>query len=244
MKDLVSKLFATGYDVVKEIETSQSEKLMEAGKWIAHAHHEGHTFYVTGSGHSHTFAEEFYGRAGGLAFTVPILTTELTLNEHPTKSTLIENLSGYAKILADLYKIEANDVVVIASNSGRNAYPVELAVEAKARGAKVIAVTNLRHSMQSLPRNIHQKRLCEVADLVIDNCGQSGDAATTFEGITTPMFPTSSIANAFIAGVISVVCAKELANLDAEVEVFTSANIDGGFAKNEAYMEKYGRMYK
>ena len=72
---------------------------------------------------SHTLCEEFYGRAGGLAFVVPIMTSELTMTEHPTKSSFLERLSGYAAILADLYDIEEGDVVLIASNSGRNAYP-------------------------------------------------------------------------------------------------------------------------
>lgn len=244
MEHIVETLFTTGLHVVKEIEKTQKQNLIDAGIMIAHAHLNGKSFYVTGSGHSHTMAEEFYGRAGGLAFTIPILTSELTLTDHPTKSTLLENLSGYAHILVELYKISCGDVVVIASNSGRNPYPVELAYEAKQRGAKVIAITNLKHSLQCSPRNIHNVRLCEVADIVIDTCGDIGDASTYIKGIDTAMFPTSSMANSFIAGVISVVCAKELANQDAEVEVFVSANVDGGFEKNEAYMEKYGRMYK
>ena len=68
------------------------------------------------------------------------------MTEHPTKSSFLERLSGYAAILADLYDIEEGDVVLIASNSGRNAYPIEMAIEAKKRGASVIAITNIAHS--------------------------------------------------------------------------------------------------
>lgn len=244
MKKFVDESFKIGLDIVNKIHNTQSEQIAAAGKMIGDAHHNGNTFYATGSGHSHSVAEEFYGRAGGLAFVVPIMTTELTLNEHPTKSTYIENLSGYAHILVDLYKISEGDVVLIASNSGRNAYPVELAVEAKELGAKVIAITNAKHSLSASPRNKHEKRLMEVADIVIDNCGEIGDSATYFEGLSVPMYPTSSIANAFICGAISVVCAQQLHAYGDEVEVFISANVDGGFEKNSAFMEKYGRMYK
>lgn len=244
MKQIIDETFSIGLDVVKKIQDTQSEQLEAAGKLIAQAHHLGKDFYVTGSGHSHSVAEEFYGRAGGLAFVTPILTPELTLTDHPTKSTYLENLPGYAHILVELYKIGEGDVVLIASNSGRNSYPVELAVEVKQLGAKVIAITNTKHSLSSKPRNIHDKRLLEVADIVIDNCGFVGDAGSYFEGIDIPMYPTSSISNAFICGAISVVCAKELANLGDEVEVFVSANVDGGFDKNTELMEKYTRMYK
>lgn len=244
MNKIVNETFEIGMNVVNKILDTQSEQIAQAGNMIGDAHHTGHTFYVSGSGHSHSVAEEFYGRAGGLAFVVPIMPTELTLNEHPTKSTYIENLSGYAHILVELYKIKKGDVVLIASNSGRNAYPVELAIEAKALGAKVIAITNTAHSLSTKPRNKHEKRLMEVADIVIDNCGEVGDSATYFDGLKIPMYPTSSIANAFICGAISVICAQRLHSYGDEVEVFVSANVDGGFEKNSAYMEKYARMYK
>ena len=75
----VNKVFDIGLGVIQKIRETQCEKLDEAGKLIARTHMQGHKFFVTGSGHSHTVAEEFYGRAGGLAFPVPIMTTELTL---------------------------------------------------------------------------------------------------------------------------------------------------------------------
>ncbi|MDH6366202.1 MULTISPECIES: SIS domain-containing protein [unclassified Breznakia] len=240
---LVEQTFSIGLDVVHKIKDTQAKAIEEAGITIANAHSQGHRFLVTGSGHSHSVAEEFYGRAGGLAFVVPMMPTELTLNEHPTKSSLIENLDGYGDLLVDLFDIQEGDVVLIASNSGRNPYPVEVAVEAKRRKATVIAITNVHHSMETKPRNKHNKRLLEVADIVIDNCGQKGDAASYFEGIDIPMYPTSSIANAFICGAISVVCASTLAQNGQEVEVFVSANVDGGFEKNDAFMKKYARLY-
>ena len=239
----IENAFATGLEIVERLKTTQEENIHQAAKLIAEAHIAGKNFYVSGSGHSHSVSEELYGRAGSLAFTIPILTSELTLTEHPTKSTFIERLNGYATILADLYEISNGDVILIASNSGRNAYPVELAIEAKNRGAKVICITCMKHTKEVTSRHESGKRLFEVSDVVIDNCGEAGDAATYMEGVNTPIFPTSSIANAFICGALSVeVCAELQAN-NAEVEVFMSANIDGGYEKNEAYFEKYGRMY-
>lgn len=243
MYSAIENAFSTGLEIVERLRSTQEENIHKAAKMIADAHIKGKTFYVSGSGHSHSVAEELYGRAGSLAFTVPIMTTELTLNEHPTKSTFIERLSGYANILVELYQISEGDVVLIASNSGRNAYPVELAIEAKKRGAQVICITCMKHSQQVTSRHESGKRLFEVSDVVIDNCGEAGDAATHMEGVNTPIFPTSSIANSFICGALSVEVCASLKEAGAEVEVFMSANIDGGYEKNEAYFEKYGRMY-
>lgn len=229
--------------VIDQIKDTQLDNIKEAAKISAEAFSQGHKIFVTGSGHSHTLAEELYGRAGGLAFFVPIMTSELTLVEHPTKSTFIERLPGYANILAELYGIKAGDVVLIGSNSGRNAYPVEMALRAKELGAHVIALTNVKHSSSTSPRHASNKRLMDVADVVIDNCGEIGDASFKVEGVEPLMAPTSSFANSIIAQLYSVEIARILVSKGIEAPVFTSANLDGGFEKNEAYMAKYTRLY-
>lgn len=243
MYDSINKVFDTGLEVIYKIRETQCEKLDMAGRWIAKAHMEGHKFFVSGSGHSHTVAEEFYGRAGGLAFPIPIMTTELTLEEHPTKSSYIERLSGYAEILAGLYGIGKGDVVLIASNSGRNAYPVELALCAKERGAKVIAITNIDHSSHTDSRHASGKKLMDLADIVIDNCGVKGDSAMQMEGMRAAICPTSSMANAFIVQSIVAACAEEMLKCGVEPPVFVSLNTDGNETVNDELFVKYTRMY-
>lgn len=244
MYDAVNQVFEIGMGVIGKIRDTQMEKLEQAGKMIAKAHMEGHKFFVSGSGHSHTVAEEFYGRAGGLAFPIPIMTTELTLEEHPTKSSYIERLSGYAAIMAELYGIGEEDVVLIASNSGRNAYPVELALCAKERGAEVIAITNLDHSSKTTSRHASGKKLMDVADLVIDNCGVEGDSALRLDGMRTSICPTSSMANSFIVQSLSAACCEELLANGVEPPVFVSLNSDGNETVNDELFAKYTRTYK
>ncbi|MGN1277075.1 MAG: sugar isomerase domain-containing protein [Floccifex sp.] len=239
----MKQVFEIGLELIKKIEETQSENLETAGKWIAHAFMNDHNFFVSGSGHSHTVAEEFYGRAGGLAFVKPILTTELTLTEHPTKSSYLERLNGYASILVDLYHISQGDIVLIASNSGRNAYPVELAIESKKKGAKVIAITNLNHSSQVTSRHESGLLLKDVADLVIDNCGVVGDSALQLEGMNVGLCPTSSMANSFIVQAINVACAEELLKNNIQPPVFVSLNCDGNEDVNAALFKKYTRQY-
>lgn len=244
MYDSVNKVFDIGLGVVCKIKETQCENLDAAGRLIAKAHMEGHKFFVTGSGHSHTVAEEFYGRAGGLAFPVPIMTTELTLEEHPTKSSYIERLSGYASILLELYGVSEGDVLLVASNSGRNAYPVEMALGAKERGAKVIAITNIDHSSKTSSRHASGKRLMEIADIVIDNCGVEGDSALKLDGMKVSICPTSSMANAFIVQSMVAACSEELLKNGIEPPVFISLNSDGNENVNDELFAKYTRQYK
>ena len=95
----MKEVFEVGLDIVKKIQETQSEKLEQTGHLMAQAFMDGHKFFVSGSGHSHTMAEEMYARAGGLAFVVPILTSELTMTEHPTKSSHIERLSVFQVVM-------------------------------------------------------------------------------------------------------------------------------------------------
>lgn len=240
---MIDEVFQTGMDVVEQIRSTQKESLNQAAHLIAEAFLNDRHFFVTGSGHSHTVTEEFYGRAGGLAFVVPILTGELTLTEHPTKSSYVERLPGYAAILVQLYKITEGDVIVIASNSGRNAYPVEMALECKKRGATVIAITSTRHSRATTSRHESGKHLLDIADVVIDNCGEAGDCIMELEGLDTLVCPTSSMANSFIVQAVTVKCASVLMESGIKPPVFVSLNSMGTEHVNDKYFEQYTRMY-
>ncbi|MGH9903871.1 MAG: sugar isomerase domain-containing protein, partial [Pyrinomonadaceae bacterium] len=127
----------------------------------------GNTF---GTGHSHLVADEAFFRAGGIAAVNPILDERLIFLKGALESTRAERESGLAGALIEREEITAGDVAIIISNSGRNAAPVEMALGMKARGAGVIAITNLRQSRASAPRHPGGKRLYELADVVVDNC--------------------------------------------------------------------------
>ena len=242
MSELFASVFSTGEAIIQRIKETQQDAIERAAAYMGEAFLNHTKLFVSGSGHSHTFTEEMYGRAGGLAFVVPILTSELTMTDHPTKSSYIERLDGYASILGELYRIGAGDVVVIASNSGRNAYPVELALYAREHGATTIAITSVEHSSQTSSRAASGKKLMDVADVVIDTCGQLGDACLDVPGVATRMMPTSSIANAFIAQALSVLTAAYIARHGVEPPVFESLNADPTVNRNDEYYQKYTRL--
>ena len=203
----------------------------------------GGVLHVAGSGHSHMIAEEVFYRAGGIAAAQAILDDDLMLHRGAERSTRIEREEGQAaRVLAD-YAIAPGDVVVVASNSGRNAYPVELALEAKARGAVVIALTSLAHARAVASRHASGLRLFEVADIVLDNGGEYGDAALPIPGGTQRMGPTSSVVgiwliNALIAEAVAALTARGIA-----VDVYESANADGSGGGTEAIVARWrGRI--
>lgn len=224
---------------IMEFDETQDEKLKIVAKVIVdHLENNGRCFAV-GTGHSHMIGEEFYSRAGGLACINLIAPMELTLGEHPLKSTQIERITEYANVIISQYKIVKGDIVMITSNSGRNGMPVELALELKRRGITTIAFTNMKHSKNVTSRHESGKRLFEVCDYVIDNCGEVGDASMEVEGVKGKMGSTSSIIGMYMAQSLSMMIAEEMAKREMVVPVFLSSNVDAGDAWNHAIMKEY-----
>ncbi|MDB5541177.1 MAG: hypothetical protein JWQ89_2904 [Devosia sp.] len=198
-----------------------------------------HLVYVAGSGHSHLMAEEVFYRAGGIAAAQAILDPDLMLHLGAERSTVLEREEGRAeRILAD-YPVGPGDVVIIASNSGRNAYPIEMALASKARGATTIALTSLRHAAAATSRHRSGKLLYQVTDLVLDNGGEYGDAALTVGRNAVRMGPTSTIAGAFILNAILAEAVDQLSRSGFEVDVYESANMQGTEAAAQAMIRRW-----
>lgn len=229
-------------EITRMIDTfvnTQQQTLETVASVIADRMENGGILYAIGTGHSHMVGEEFYARSGGLACIRLIAPMELTLGDHPLKSTIIERIADYAHVILTQYPITEKDIVLISSNSGRNAMIVELAMELKRRGIPVIGFTSLAHSSQVTSRHESGKRLFELCDYVIDNCGCPGDACMSLPGVQGKMGATSSIVGMFMAQSLSLLLAQELQRRNMEVPVFLSANVDAGDAWNEKIMKQY-----
>ena len=184
--------------------------------------------YVGGSGHSHLIAEEAFYRAGGIAAAQAILDPDLMLHAGAVRSTQLEREEGRAEQVISGYPVGLGDVVFVASNSGRNAYPIELALAASARGATTVAITSLSHARATTSRHRSGKLLHEVADIVIDNAGAYGDASLPIDGRNVRMGPTSTISGVFIVNTIMAEAVASLAATGVSVDVYQSANMQEG----------------
>ncbi|MEG0548916.1 MAG: SIS domain-containing protein [Coprobacillus sp.] len=199
--------------------------------------------YTFGTGHSHMIAEEVFYRAGGLVPVYAIIEDGVTGNHDVTKSEFTERLHGYAKCIMDYHKPSSNDCMIIISESGRNAVPVEMAMECKKRNIPCIAITGVTYSKGQSSRHESGKRLYEVADIVIDNHTLFGDTCMTIEDMQQPVGPTSNIAANFIIHSLVIETIARCHQQNIEVPIFYSGNLDGAREKNDLMLEKYwGRI--
>jgi uncharacterized phosphosugar-binding protein len=229
--------------MVERLTTEQLGPIRGAADMVARVIREDGIVHVFGTGHSHMLAEESLYRAGGLAPVNALLDSGLMLHEGATASTQVERLSGYAKIVAGKHRFEPRDLLIAVSNSGVNAAPVEMALLARKAGLKVIAVCSLSYSRSLEPGEEVPARLPELADIVLDNLGEEGDAAVELHGHDLKVGPTSTVLGVALLNAVFVEAASILAGEGAEPPVYRSSNMPGAAEHNQALIERFrGRV--
>jgi uncharacterized phosphosugar-binding protein len=205
---------------------AQRDAVRTAGAWVAEAVARDRLLFVTGSGHSHMLAEEVFYRAGGLVAVHPILDPSLMLHDAAVSGSRLERLPGIAEVRLQAAGVGPGDVLVVASNSGRNAYPIEAADVGRELGARVIALTSLPHARSVASRHASGRRLFEVADLVLDTGVPAGDAAVSLDGLDVRVGPLSTVVGAALLNAVVVEAVAALLAGGRRPEVFESANVD------------------
>lgn len=231
---LAQTFFDTSNALQDKVFADNAETLQIAGKQIAESIAADGVLHTFGSGHSQILAAEIERRAGGL---VPVSSINDPADGWP------EQIAGYGARLfqryAYQYAVQPGDIVLVISNSGRNASPIEVAIEAREAGLKVIALTSLDMSKATTSRHPLGKKLYELADLVLDNGGMPGDAAIDAPGFAYKVGPTSTMSGALILNLLSMEIIENLIAKGVTPPTYVSQNADGGADHNEALAQKY-----
>ena len=231
-------------NILDKVESDGAHAIEKTAQLFKNALINHKKIFLFGTGHSHMLAEELFYRAGGLVEIRPILCEPLMLHESASESTLIERKEGLAQALFDEYALNNGDVIIVISNSGRNGVIVDMALLCKENGLNVIALTNMEHTMSGASRHKSGKRLCEIADVVLDNFGCIGDACIEVNGIDGKICPTSTVIGSLILNGIVARAVELCAAAGFAPEHFASANIDGGDEINNKLLEKYKKEIK
>lgn len=223
--------------ILDQVLQTQSTSLDKAADVVVTTIIQGGAVYLFGTGHSHLLAEEGHFRAGGLAPVVPILISSLMLHESAINSGKLERMSGLANLVLAHYQPTSRDTMIIFSNSGVNAVPVEMALEAKKIGLQVIGVLAVSYANVA-PLSPVGKRLSDVADIVIDNQIQAGDAVVEIGNSGLFTSPASTIIGAFILNSIFAEAAFRMDAAGIQPPVYISSNMPGAVEHNQGLLEK------
>ncbi|CAL9451902.1 SIS domain-containing protein [Streptomyces sp. enrichment culture] len=237
---LADQFFDAAIGLLQRVREEEAERIAAAGAAVADTIASGGRLFAFGAGHSSLPAQDVVYRAGGLA-VMNLLPVPGAVGVEPpaTLGSALERVEGLAAAVLDSSPARAGDLLVIVSLSGRNALPVEMAVNARALGLKVIGVTSVAYTKETRPRNASGTFLKDHCDIVLDSKIPVGDAELTHEGIAAPFAPASTVVTSALMQAVMASAAGELVRRGVEPPLLRSGNVDGGHEWNTRVMDEY-----
>ena len=235
----MERYFGQVDDVLRGVESTEAAAIRSAAVLCAAAIEDDGLVYTFGTGHSSLLASEGLFRAGGLACVSAILEPPVTFEPGGIASSFFERSRDYAPLLLARYDLTPGDVLVVFSNSGVNALPVEVAIEARARGVRVVGVLSRAYAGQAPRTASGGESLAEVADVVIDNHVPPGDAVVGFYDDAVRAASVSTVSGAFIWNALVAEVVSILEKEGIRAPVYVSSNMPGAKDNNEALVRRY-----
>lgn len=174
--------------VLNAIEQNEQASIQKAAKACAASITAGRAVLMFGAGHSALPAQEAFPRIGSIVGFVQITEPELGFNGFVTgkggqrQMSFLEQTSGFAEVILENYNLTPEDTLIVISNSGINALPVEICDLARKQGLTTISIGSTTHAQANQPKNPLGKRLMEVSDIHIDTHVREGDALVDLPG--------------------------------------------------------------
>lgn len=238
---LAGQFFDAAIGLLGRVRDEEAESIAAAGAAIADTVAAGGRLFAFGAGHSSLAAQDVVYRAGGLALmNLMAVPGALGVDVMPaTLGSALERVDGLAGAVLDSSPAKAGDVLVIISLSGRNALPVEMAMNARALGLKVIGVTSVAYATETRSRHSSGGFLRDHCDIVLDSKIAVGDAELEVDGIEAPFAPASTVVTSAIMQGMMAAAAEGLLERGVEPPLLRSGNVDGGHEWNGRVMAQY-----
>jgi uncharacterized phosphosugar-binding protein len=236
---LASRYFERSLELLQRMRDTQIESIEQAAEIIAQAVADGHTLYAWGGPHSNLPVQDIFWRAGGLALVNPLFAPGLSLENGPIYLTsFYERVEGAGRHYFQEIGAEPGDAIILVSTSGRNAFPIEMAMAAKEAGLAVIGMTSLDYSESVASRHPSGKKMYEYCDVVLDNLTAPGDAILEDGRLPQKVGPTSGWAGCLLLQALMAEVAGRLADKDLVPPIYYALNLDG----SEEYVHWLDRL--
>jgi uncharacterized phosphosugar-binding protein len=217
--------------ILDEIQTKEMKTIKAAARLMAAAIRKKGRVYMFGSGHSVIPVLDIFPRYGSYVGFFPLYDPRLmwsnVIGPGGARELLwLERQEGYARVFLQSYPLEKRDAMLVFSHGGLNAAPIEMAIEARARGLKVITVSS--HANAKISKRSHSsgRILSEVADVAIDNHVPPEDALVDV-GQIERVAAGSTVAAVTIAMSLVAETAAVLARTGKVPPTFVSPNVRG-----------------
>lgn len=195
----------------------------------------------------HLISHEFIDRTGGLAaYTALTFSGALSRGNprvnserHPTDPSGEASARLLIRWVIEQGTLQPGDPLIISSVSGTSATVVELARQSREYGLTVIALTAVDFSSALDPIHSSHSRLCENADIVLDNRAPYGDAVLDIAGVGAKVAAWSGVSGALLMWAVTVGIVEQCAARGIQPTIYSSYNLPGGGAKYEGARRSY-----
>jgi uncharacterized phosphosugar-binding protein len=217
-------------EIMNKFAETQMEAVDQAAEWVADAVAAERFGVLFGTGHSYMATADAFPRIGSYPAWLPIheISTSyigsIAGNMGLRQGIFLEKVPGFADVILENYRLDPRDVMFVISNSGVNAVPIDVALNARRQGLKTVAVTSWAHSSAAESRHESGKRLYEVCDLTIDTCLPQGDALVEVEGLDAKVAAASTIMSMVAMQSLSAQLAPKLVERGIKLPVYPSHN--------------------
>jgi uncharacterized phosphosugar-binding protein len=180
-----------------------------------------------------------YPRIGGFVGFHPIIELPLTFFTRVTgemgvhQFLFLERAEGYGVEIMKGYNFDPRDTMWIFSHSGINNVNIDVAIEAKKKGMKVIAYGSAAEAKGKKTRHSSGKTIFDVADLVVDSCAPLADASVTLKNHQDKVGPISTMAFVTCVWMTVTTVAEILADRGAKLYIHPSHNAPGDNTSNQ-----------
>ena len=160
-------------EVMDKIEATQMENIRKAAEAMADSIAAGRWVHTFGCGHATLPIEEMYPRIGGFVGFHPMIELPLSFFTHIVgemgvhQFVFLERIEGYGQVIMKGYNFYPRDTMWIFSHSGINNVNIDVALESKKLGMKVIAYGSATEAKGKKTRHSCGKTIFDIADIIV-----------------------------------------------------------------------------
>ncbi len=220
-------------DVMSRIEETQIESIRKAAEVMADSIEAGRWVHTFGCGHATIPIEEMYPRIGGFVGFHPMVELPLTFFTRITgemgvhQFLFLERAEGYGVEIMKGYNFDKRDTMWLFSHSGINNVNIDVALESKKRGMKVIVFGSAEAAKGRESRHSSGKTLFQVADIIVDTCAPLGDSSVPLKNHQDKVGPVSTMAFVTCVWMTVTTVAEILADRGVKLFIHPSHNVAG-----------------
>jgi len=225
--------------IMTRIEETQMDNIHRAAEMMADTIDCKRWVHTFGCGHATLPIEEMYPRIGGFVGFHPMIELPLTFFTRITgemgvrQFVFLERVEGYGVEIMKGYDFDSRDIMWLFSHSGINNVNIDVALEARKKGMKVIVFGSSSAAAGRKSRHSSGKTIFDLADLVVDTCAPLEDASVPLKDHPDKVGPVSTMAFITCVWMTITTVAEILAERGVKLYIHPSHNVPGNEGARE-----------